>query len=1012
MTKTNCYLCIRSNSIGVYELANLALSDRFRLTKALETSVKLIKSGNYKDTIKEIFENEYHNLSHQNDWINAMENLSNCKPIDDSDKLAVVRQNVLDLFKSLGGEAKLDRKFELLSSIKNSINLRSGKAAMWKKGEKDSVKESLKVIREKTDDFLGVGKADFRLMSSETLESLLSGTNKLVLRLYEEFDGVMESMGALDYNGLLIKAMQLLAEQKYIADQYNTQYKQIFVDEFQDTDDIQMEIIRILVTEGKNKPVLFLVGDENQSIYKFRGAEVSNFRKMMKEVGLEKPDYISTNYRSQPELIDFQNAFFRPLLSKDEDGTEGGLIKAESHRKSSGTEQRIQLLMPVIEEEEEASFREKEAEILASHILSIVGKKKNETDGDEEKFIEYRDIGILLRKVTQVQAILDKFYDIGIPYYFSTKKGFYDKYEIVDLLNLMRVTEFKTDDYSLASLLRSPIVGLSDNTLFILGVTGSFTTAFNDENGDSFSGNEKEKFLRAKKIISDLREIKDRLNPSKFIQNIIDEINYIPFLLGSKDGKQKALNVYKLQEIVLKLEEGGVNSFGDLMEKLNRIQNLEISEGEAYSHAEGDNVVNIMTVHSAKGLQFPVVYLPDLNSTVTNKSRLIYYDGNSGLGYRLRHGNEVEIDIIGWSLKKLDKVKDISETRRLLYVAMTRAENYLIFAGAREMNKENLNSPRKGTWLKEILDGIGIESDEQTDTVHFNGLTFPIVKEIREAKSADFKKKEEIFSPELLKSKKYIEPIEAMRTPVRITPTGFMKYTECPKKYELAEIFGIEEPDKTENKSSKIEPASGIKFGKIAHDFLSQLDFHEREHDKIINKLLLKNKIDGKFKNEYTDELEQIIERFSKTEIFQQLHSLPAEKIKKEEKFFIEFEGVIIEGKIDLMYEMDEKWILMDYKTDVVDKDQFDKKAEHYRPQLLLYAKAIKNITKDYPLKTSIYFTRSGQEYELEVNDDSIAKVENDLRDMFMKLRTNEISKKIKDSCPSCGFYETYCEGA
>ena len=101
----------------------------------------------------------------------------------------------------------------------------------------------------------------------------------------------------------------------------------------------------------------------------------------------------------------------------------------------------------------------------------------------------------------------------------------------------------------------------------------------------------------------------------------------------------------------------------------------------------------------------------------------------------------------------------------------------------------------------------------------------------------------------------------------------------------------------------------------------------------------------------------------------------------------------------------------MDYKTDMVDKDQFDKKAEHYRPQLLLYGKAIKNITKDYPLKTSIFFTRSGEEYEIEVNDDSIAKVENNLRDMFMKLRRNDINKKPIDSCDNCGFYETYCEG-
>jgi len=203
--KDELFLIHSIKSSGVYELAHLALSDRFRLTKALETSMRLIKTDLYKDTIKKIFESEYNNLSHQSDWKSALEDLSNCKPTDDSDKLAIVRQIVLERFKSFKEETKLDGKFELLSSIKNSINLRSGKAASWKNGEKDGVKESLKVIREMIEEFLGVGKAEFQYMRSETMESLMSGTNKLVLRLYKEYDGVMESMGALDYNGLFFR---------------------------------------------------------------------------------------------------------------------------------------------------------------------------------------------------------------------------------------------------------------------------------------------------------------------------------------------------------------------------------------------------------------------------------------------------------------------------------------------------------------------------------------------------------------------------------------------------------------------------------------------------------------------------------------------------------------------------------------------------------------------------------------------------------------------------------------
>jgi len=1009
--KDEIFLIRSIKSSGVYELANMALDDRYRLSKALETSANLLKNGLYNETINELFKNEYNNLLHQTEWTNASENLSNCEPKDDTDKLAVVRQKVLDQFQSLDEETELSGKFELLSSIKNSISLIFGKASAWEEGEKDSVKNSLKTIREKIEEFLGVGKAEFLLMSSDTMIKLLSGTEKLVRKLYRESDSVMNSIGALDYNGLLYKAMQLLSEQKDIAENYSAQYKQILVDEFQDTDDIQMEIIRTLVSKGVNNPVLFLVGDENQSIYKFRGAEVSNFRKMMKEVGLDEPDYLSKNYRSQPELIEFYNSFFHPLLSGNDDETESGYKKAETHRKSNGEEHKIQLLMPVLEEDDDATNREKEAEILASQILSIVGKKKIPISEDEEKSIEFRDIGILLRKVTQVQTLLDKFNDSGIPYFFNTRRGFYDKYEIIDLLNLMRVIEFKTDDYSLASWLRSPIVGLSDNALFIMGVTGSFTTAFSDENGEIFSGEDKERLIIAKGIIRKLRTAKDRLNLSKFVQQIIDEINYIPFLLSAEDGERRALNVYKFQEIVFKLEEGGVRTYGDLMEKLHRIQSLEINEGEAYSNTEGDDVVNIMTVHSAKGLQFPVVCIPDLNSTVDVKNRLFYYDGNTGFGYRLTHRDKVEIDPIGWSLRKLDRQKDISETRRLLYVAMTRAKDYLFFAGAREKKKGSLTAPKNGTWLKEIMDGIGLEYDDETDHLQFGGLTVPIIKELKEVKAADSGKKAPKFSPDILKSMKYIEPIKAIHRPVRITPTGFLKYAECPQKYVLAETYGIEEPEKTYKESGKNELASGKKFGDIAHEFLSRLNFQKQDYYSLIDDLLCQNQINGRLAEEYADEIEKIVKRFRKTETFRQLQSLTEEKIKREENFFIEFDGVIIEGTIDLMYELDEGWILLDYKTDVVEKEKLNEKVEHYRPQLMLYAKAMKNITKKYPLRTAIYFTRSGEEKELEVNDNSIAQVENQLRDMFKKLGSDEIIKN-PNSCDSCGFLGNYCEGA
>ncbi len=991
---------------GLQSIGEKALKDRYKLSNAMNSSLTLLRSGKYEESIEKMIDDELNVLLNDPKIKSAFDELKRCKPTDISDALALIRDHTLDLFAELSDERSSKTKLAKLVMLCGSIKLTAGSQSAWEPGEKDIVKSALKTIREMIKDYFKI-ENDYSFINEGTAKKLLEGLDLFLTRLFNDYDDRMSSLGAIDFNGLLYRTMNLLSEKKEIAAYYRKHYKQILVDEFQDTDDLQMDIIKVLAAGGENDPVLFLVGDENQSIYKFRGAEVSNFQKMIEKTGMEEAVYITKNYRSQPDLIQFYNRFFSLFLGDSGNGYE----ESQSVRAAHGSAPKIQFLMPILGDDEGITIRESEADILAKQVISLVGVQ-NIRDGDgSERPLKFSDIGILFQKMTQVHTYLDKFAQMGIPYYMKTRSGFHEKFEIIDLLNFLRVIERQNDEYSLAAWLRSPIVGLSDNALFLMGADSGFESYLAREDYENFSADDKKRILRAKEMLWNCREFKDSMGISEFVQKIVDEIAYIPFLLSLENGTQKALNIYKLLDQVSSFERTGVNTFGDLVENMDTIVRLEMSEGEAQASSEEDNVITIMTVHGSKGLQFPVVFLPDLEATFARETDNFKYDTDKGFGFQLMKQQKIEYDPIFWVLKTQDRKKNLAERRRLLYVAMTRAKDYLFFVGAREYKKDGLKSPKSNTWMRYILDGIGLEHADEATSIDFAGLKIPILRDLKNVQPLTSVEEDATLPKVIEYSTDYMEPIKKESRPTRITPTQLMKYVECPWKYSLEESQGIEEPESGVGYEDRKEViASGKLFGTVAHKIFSQMDFHSDNDIPLINKVISQEEVEKIKHDAFRKELQNIMGNFRKTELFKQILSIDESRIKREEDFFIEFGGVLIEGTFDLIYEWKEKFILIDYKTDEVDSKELEVKVEQYKPQLMLYAKALKNIIGEYPLKTMIYFTKLDDFKEIVVNDISILEVENHLKSLLDDVRTNMYVKN-GESCYRCGFHNVYCEG-
>ena len=196
----------------------------------------------------------------------------------------------------------------------------------------------------------------------------------------------------------------------------------------------------------------------------------------------------------------------------------------------------------------------------------------------------------------------------------------------------------------------------------------------------------------------------------------------------------------------------------------------------------------------------------------------------------------------------------------------------------------------------------------------------------------------------------------------------------------------------------------------MAHKLFSEMDYQASNDDTLIDKVISAEGVRGNKAEEFRTKLQDIAARFRGTELFKEVLSLDGSEVKREEDFFIEFQSVLIEGTIDLICNIEGKRTLIDYKTDDFTQNDIETKIEHYKPQLMLYAKAVKNITGDYPDRTLLYFTKTNEFKEISVRDESILQVEKHLLNLLEDYKQNDF-KKNADACSSCGYYKEYCDG-
>lgn len=510
---------------------------------------------------------------------------------------------------------------------------------------------------------------------------------RLFLRVASECDRAYATekrrRGAIDFDDQLIMARNLLRDRKEARAACQKQYKFLLVDELQDTDPVQMEIIELLVGKGLTTGRLFAVGDANQSIYRFRGADVNLFTNLRNRMSQDGQLSLTVNYRSQPAILHFVNA----LLCRDMPGYE----PLVPHVPQVNPEPCVEFLWtPALKPAVES--RKAEAKRIADRIALMISNQEaiatERVKGKPPKLRPVRagDIVLLFRATSNVGIYESALSAAGLDYYVVGGRAFYAQQEIYDVLNLLQSLGNPLDSLALAGVLRSPFGCVSDDGLYQLSrhELGLWHALIDGDARAELPPDDRSAAERFAKWFQNWRELKDRLAIAHLLNRVIADSGYDAALQYEPLGDRKLANLWKLIDQARAFDVAGGFTLDDFVRKLEDLVTAQPREEQAATQPAESNVVRIMSIHQAKGLEFPVVFLPDFAAkTRAGHDPTVVWDKDFGC-VAAPPGEEPEP--FPKFARKLYRQRELpleqAEELRVLYVACTRAADYLALSGS------------------------------------------------------------------------------------------------------------------------------------------------------------------------------------------------------------------------------------------------------------------------------------------------------------------------------------------
>ena len=837
-----------------------------------------------------------------------------------------------------------------LSPLRTHLK-QKGKKDNWAPG---NPRKLVKLIQPIFDNNITFDKLDLAL-DQKLAQEIIPGIKAVFQYANRWYDIAKDQLNRLDFDDLENFSLRLLKDFPAVKEYWQEKISALLVDEYQDTNDRQRELVNSLNGNGKR---LFIVGDGKQSIYRFRGADVAVFRKEQETISLEGSSFqLSTSYRAHPQLLNDLNTLLEPVL-----GLDRSLPYVEPFAPLSpgriglpryGGRPYIELHLAAGTKADGAGRTA--AEAVAARIIDIIEGSKLKDSEESDRKLKYGDVAVLCRTSGSFPFFESAFEKAGIPYLTIAGQGFYDRPEIRDLLNALTAFADTQNDLAVAGLMRSPVIGLPDDALLMFRdlqrekkISSLFETVQDNIQYSDREINERAKYLV--RVVEKYSNLVGRISVAEILSRFLEESGYLAAL--AMGGYHRSIQ--NMRKMVSDAQESGVVSIPDFLNTIAELKNVAVRESEASSVAEGS--VQIMTVHQAKGLEFPIVILGDA-SKKNRSGRDILIDPVLGIVPSLSDTRIVEDDpklpylVTASSLAyeialEEERARGEAESNRLFYVAATRAQELLIICGAvGKLNKDQVLG-KLGGWLEKTALILGFRDLPLKFRVNGNSIyKYEVNQNGIEAKITVY---ENLVDFGLLKKSKELifDPVpEAGKIP-DLTPE--LCLPSLAKEKVSPGLFRA-----TSGGEKSAAPARIV--GEIVHRALQLWKFPDQGENEFIDWAAVELKSRGvlresEIKNGYR-RIKNILERFQDHELFNRMAT--AEKLLHEIPYSVGDKNKPYQsGVIDAMFREDGRWFIIEFKSDEIrDKRRFDWvwQNEDYQQQVKKYIRAAELVLGEKP---------------------------------------------------------------
>lgn len=793
-------------------------------------------------------------------------------------------------------------------------------------------------------------------------------------------------------------AIEHLQKNEALQQKYQERYKYIMVDEFQDTNERQRQLIYLLCgNKLDNTNNLFIVGDVKQSIYRFRHADVSVFNKVKEDIAQNAGQNLGmkTNFRSTQSIVESCNTAFCQLmdLPKEE-------ICLEHHEGANTGGAKVCLLqVPYKSKDDDLGAKEdkwqKEAEAIAAYLQQELPKVEPQLRPGASK-------AILLRAMTHCEILRQTLQGYGINCVVVKGKGFYEQQEVLDILNLLAALHNRYASLELAGALRSNYFGLDDATL-----TQLFWQTENDKplwdvlqavgSGElqlNLPPEQQALAMQAAERLRSLRQAAALMALPELFAQLWDELKPEFVLSQQENGPSKLANVKKLRRLA---QQYCQTKQASLAEWLQNVKDLRASSSkEPAATVQADDALQIMTIHNSKGLEFDLVILPQLDKSVHGDTASIKYlpgkEGEQGLLGIKVPDKEMQMQKSGvYELAKArDSELEEEESRRLLYVAMTRAQKQLLMVGTvaeEKLPEAVIGLPSANGWWQQLQAVYEVDWDKQESSCPWIRLLCAAALSPAVAQQGE--------QQQLALEPLALAPLPAYAACGRtcFTASALQTYLHCQRQYYYQQVLAVPELEQTVAGEQAHELPASV-TGSIVHKALELYNGYNAEAVFAIA-------LDEFAPGAAATQAKSMFDAYISSDLYK---ALP--KKQKRELEFVQplQQELAAEGVIDLLaFDEADNMIIVDYKTGTPPEP--DEVKLGYAYQLALYKDAAEKL---YPGKrvvcAELHFLQNMSVWQLPLDKSYLQEAVELCEEISGKGEEDDFACICNESCAYCHY--------